>query len=148
MDANATQVGGTHYMTKFQHWDFILMLNLPYLPAQVTRYIARWKKKNGRQDLEKAYHYMNKFIEQELANHETTLMLMKNFIRDNELGTEEKSVFNMLVNYHLGDGDRLYMARDAIKRLMDTFDEVKQEQAHAAQQEIDEMFSTKENLNG
>ena len=147
MNANETQVGGTHYKTGFQHWDLVLMLGLPYLPAQVTRYLSRWKKKNGLQDLEKAYHYINKMVEQELERHEQAVALVKNFVRENQLGEEEKSVFNMLVNYQLGDGDRLFMARDAIKRLIEIEKERIAEKAHAAQQEIEEAFATKENLN-
>jgi hypothetical protein len=61
--ANETQVGGTHYAGAYQHWDLVWDLTLPYFPAQITRYVSRWNKKNGVQDLEKALHYLDKYTE-------------------------------------------------------------------------------------
>lgn len=65
MSANNKQVGGTHYAEggEVQHWDFIAMNNLSYLVGCATKYITRHRKKNGRQDLEKALHYVEKLAE-------------------------------------------------------------------------------------
>ena len=64
-DANKTQVGGTHYQAgdKPQHWDIVAMHDLDYFQGQITKYVMRWKKKNGIQDLEKAAHFLQKYIE-------------------------------------------------------------------------------------
>jgi len=64
-NANAVQVGGGHYKgTTYQHWDFVLLaLGGRYLEGNITKYIARWRKKNGLQDLQKARHYLDKLIE-------------------------------------------------------------------------------------
>lgn len=61
--ANERQVGGVHYKTKIQHWDFAASNNLDYFQGQITKYVARWKNKNGVQDLEKAAHFLQKYIE-------------------------------------------------------------------------------------
>ena len=64
--ANETQVGGAHYRAKdpaYQHWDFVVDARLGYLEGCATKYIARHHLKNGRQDLEKAQHYVQKLIE-------------------------------------------------------------------------------------
>lgn len=63
--ANDHQVGGEHYMMggDVQHWDFVTQNNLNYLEGCATKYVSRWKKKHGRQDLEKARHYVQKLIE-------------------------------------------------------------------------------------
>lgn len=61
--ANEIQVGGTHYRTGYQHWDLIINTGMAYLEAQATRYIVRWRKKDGLQDLQKALHYINKLDE-------------------------------------------------------------------------------------
>lgn len=62
--ANERQVGGAHYQGKpTQHWDFALQRDLGYLEGQITKYIARWRDKNGLQDLEKDEHYLQKLIE-------------------------------------------------------------------------------------
>lgn len=63
-NANNKQVGGQHYQSMYQHWDFVrLCLGGRYLEGCVTKYVARWRKKNGLQDLEKALHYLDKIIE-------------------------------------------------------------------------------------
>lgn len=61
--ANKTQVGGMHYVSSIQHWDFVWANNLDYFQAQITKYVSRCKKKNGVQDLEKAQHFLEKYIE-------------------------------------------------------------------------------------
>lgn len=67
MDANEFQVGGDHYAKPYQHWDFVLDCELNYLDGCSTKYISRWKDKNGLQDLRKALHYISKAIECGLA---------------------------------------------------------------------------------
>ena len=146
-DANTQQVGGTHYQSKFQHWDWVGLLNMAYLPAQVTKYLARWRKKNGLQDLKKSAHFLDKMIEVEQQKHESFLILTQNFTKMNELPAEEKAVMNMLVRYQLGDGDRLEAARAAVQRLIDMEEARLETDAKAAWREIDEQFATKENLN-
>lgn len=67
MAANDRQVAGSHYQAEIQHWDFVLANDIPYLEAQVIRYLVRWRKKGGLVDLEKAKHYLEKLIEYETA---------------------------------------------------------------------------------
>ncbi len=62
-DANAVQVGGDHYKTEIQPWDFILANNLGYLEGNIIKYVSRYKKKGGMADLLKAQHYLQKLIE-------------------------------------------------------------------------------------
>ena len=57
---NDRQVGGQHYASTYQHWDFVNDTDLGYFEAQITRYVSRSRKKNGLQDLEKAKHYVEK----------------------------------------------------------------------------------------
>ena len=63
MNANEKQVGGLHYVSSIQHWDYVAANNLDYFQGQITKYVARWKNKNGLQDLEKAKHFLEKYIE-------------------------------------------------------------------------------------
>lgn len=63
--ANERQVGGSHYGGgEIQHWDLVTMFRWNYFQAQAIRYIMRYLKKNGLQDLEKAQHYLEKLIEE------------------------------------------------------------------------------------
>lgn len=58
------QVGGNHYKSDpIEHWTYVMENNIPYMEAQIIRYVVRWRKKNGMQDLEKAKHYLEKLIE-------------------------------------------------------------------------------------
>jgi hypothetical protein len=62
--ANAIQVGGGHYQNKaIQPWDYIVSNRLGYLEGNVVKYVSRWQDKGGRQDLEKARHYLDKLLE-------------------------------------------------------------------------------------
>lgn len=67
---NSRQVGGSHYRDtasvcpqcggEVQHWDFAAKQG--YLEGCITKYITRWRHKNGIQDLEKAQHFLEKLI--------------------------------------------------------------------------------------
>lgn len=66
-DVMAKQVGGTHYKgATFQPWDIFMQYGLDPWSANVVKYILRFPKKAGKQDLEKAKHY----IEYLLANYD------------------------------------------------------------------------------
>jgi hypothetical protein len=66
--ASEVQVGGTHYkQMKIQPIEFIYENKIPYMEANVIKYICRHKYKNGLQDLEKAKHYIELLIEKEYA---------------------------------------------------------------------------------
>lgn len=64
MNANDTQVGGTHYKDKaIQPWDYIAANELGYFEGNIIKYVSRWREKAGVQDLMKAKHYLEKLIE-------------------------------------------------------------------------------------
>lgn len=69
VNANSRQVGGGHYKTEhgLEHWDVVAMFGLDYFQGQITKYVMRHRKKNGIQDLEKARHFLDKYIELERA---------------------------------------------------------------------------------
>jgi len=70
IDPNHYQVGGSHYGgVTFQHWDFVIANHLGYFEGQITKYVLRWRKKNGKQDLQKALHYLQK-LQQALATRQ------------------------------------------------------------------------------
>jgi hypothetical protein len=67
LSVNDRQVGGTHYSAPYQHWDFVIDGGLSYMEAQITRYVARHRKKNGAEDIEKAIHYAEKLSTEAIA---------------------------------------------------------------------------------
>ena len=59
------QVGGNHY-TKFkiQPVEYILKNKLGFIEGAVIKYVTRWKGKNGIEDLKKARHFLDLYIEE------------------------------------------------------------------------------------
>ena len=51
--------------------DFILDQKMDYLTANVQKYIARWRFKDGIEDLRKARWFLDKLIEQQVNNADT-----------------------------------------------------------------------------
>ena len=63
MAANDRQVGGKHFKSELQHWDWVWANELDYFQGQITKYVMRWKLKGGVEDLKKAQHFLEKYIE-------------------------------------------------------------------------------------
>ena len=63
MKANERQVAGNHYKSSIEHWDYVVANQLDYFQGQITKYVTRWKNKNGIDDLLKAQHFLEKYIE-------------------------------------------------------------------------------------
>lgn len=66
-----TQVAGSHYkeMT-IQPIEFSQRNQLNFCEANVIKYICRHRSKNGRQDLEKAKHYIDTLLSLEYPDEE------------------------------------------------------------------------------
>jgi hypothetical protein len=65
-DTDTTQVGGQHYKEagpELQHWNLVVAHRWDYFQAQIIKYVMRWKYKGGVQDLQKAKHFLEKYIE-------------------------------------------------------------------------------------
>lgn len=63
-EATSYQVGGSHYQKyRIQPVDFITQNELPFCEANVIKYVLRHADKNGKQDLEKAKHYIDLIIQ-------------------------------------------------------------------------------------
>lgn len=59
------QVGGDHYQTPEgipEHWDIAIALGWDFFQYQITKYLWRWKRKDGLTDLRKAQHFLAKYI--------------------------------------------------------------------------------------
>jgi hypothetical protein len=62
-DVGTTQIGGSHYKSEYQHWTFVLNADLDYFTGNCSKYICRWRKKGGLEDLKKGLSYLNKLAE-------------------------------------------------------------------------------------
>ena len=124
MNANDRQVGGSHYKSQFQHWDFVAYyLDNRYLEGQVTKYVSRWRKKNGLQDLEKAEHFLSKLedlyasgVIRPMRQFKRTEPAAIAFCEANELDAEETKVIVGLTGWE--GPHALTQAREALATLL------------------------------
>ena len=66
MSASNKQVGGNHYKDMvIQPFEFIEKNNLGYGVGNVIKYLCRYKRKGGIEDLKKASHYIDLLIDLE-----------------------------------------------------------------------------------
>ena len=66
MSAYDKQVGGSHYKKmKIQPSKFVIENELLFPEGNVIKYICRHKFKNGKEDLEKAIHFIEMIIERD-----------------------------------------------------------------------------------
>ena len=110
MKASEKQIGGSHYKADgIQHWDYCIETNVPNLEYAATKYIARWRKKNGLVDLQKAQHYIERRIEAlhdfkgVLRGAKRNLALFKAFCEDNQLSYEERLIIDTVMHWRRGD---------------------------------------------
>lgn len=67
--ASSQQVGGDHYREfAIQPSEFIHRNGIGFIEGNVIKYVCRHKKKNGRQDIEKAIHYLQLLLEWEYGH--------------------------------------------------------------------------------
>lgn len=60
------QVGGGHYKGfVIQPVEFITRNKIPFIEGCVIKYVSRHRTKNGRQDIEKAIHFLELLLELE-----------------------------------------------------------------------------------
>jgi len=66
--ALTSQVGGSYYKDmKIQPIEFIHANKLDFLQGNVIKYVCRHKNKNGKQDIEKAMHYLQLILDLEYS---------------------------------------------------------------------------------
>jgi len=65
----SVQVGGRHYKDmKIQPLEYALENGLGICEHAVIKYVSRWEKKGGVEDLRKARHYIDILIERAMDN--------------------------------------------------------------------------------
>jgi hypothetical protein len=101
------QVGGTHYKSVYQHWDWVIDVSLPYLEANATKYVSRWWKKGGVEDLKKALSYVGKLKVERISGKLSPRQKHKihddrsfyRFAVTNELNSQETGFCYMIMNW-------------------------------------------------
>lgn len=61
MNEQVQQVGGNHYDAPIKPWDEFKRLNVTWAQGELAKYLCRWPKKGGIQDLQKALSIVQKY---------------------------------------------------------------------------------------
>lgn len=125
MKANERQVGGDHYKNgKLEHWDLIERYGVGYLEGCATKYISRHHSKAGRQDVQKADHYVQKLLELydegvRLPRGVVPHKVIDEFAQAQGLGATERGALHMLL--HWSERCHLEAAKKDIADLLLTY---------------------------
>lgn len=95
------QVGGDHYQAEYQHWDWVIDAGLGYLDGNATKYIPRWKKKGGLNDLLKAKSYIDKMLNRYVTRlqeyiPEDIIDVTEHFISANKIEPSEANIIRRI----------------------------------------------------
>lgn len=121
--ANDMQVAGDHYRSAVQHWDMVELHGVGYLEGQATKYVTRWRKKNGVEDLRKAVHYGTKLRELHASHARcnrskgVSLTSVREFAEANDLKLEEMMICYLFFSWQ--DDSDLEMALALLNGLID-----------------------------
>ena len=131
--ANAEQIGGSHYKSKFEHWDLVEETGMGYLEANCSRYVVRWRAKDGLEGLKKAHHYARKLLEVVATgkrvnkamigtrkDNDGKLLRGAEFCQINSLTKTETDVVLRLINWQTSDHIQEIMA--LITGMIDGYD--------------------------
>lgn len=113
MGADDRQVSGEHYKSSVQHWDFaVTNFGRGYLKGQVTKYVYRWRKKNGVQDLEKALHFLQKLDEVSQPGYMLPVISAERAAELNAMSSEEALIMRLVV-------EDTQQARDTVRKVLE-----------------------------
>jgi hypothetical protein len=121
---SANERSPAHYAAEYQHWDLAVAIPMSYLAGCSTKYVARWSKKGGLDDLHKALHYLDKLIETFLPVPIARTMTRSEiqyevgrFAAANKLSIIEEEYILLLSNYRYEDD--LRTARLVLEDIID-----------------------------
>jgi len=112
------QVGGTHYQSAAQHVTFCQRNRIPWCEAAAIKYIIRHRKKNGKQDLEKAIHYLELCCFEDYLQSEVNprgmdpskfRMTLNTFFLGNMVPKAEAEAITLICSHHVKLGESTLM---------------------------------------
>lgn len=99
-----------HYDSNYEVWDFVEDLKLDFFSGNVVKYLARFTKKDGLKDLNKAIDYLSKMIKSPTKRYEIKKKNYLNTYKDyiykflcseyfmHETGEEVKSAIRLMLS--------------------------------------------------
>ena len=121
MSVNDKQVGGTHYTHQsYQHWDFAVDIagNDFYLKGCASKYVVRYKDKNGIEDLRKALHYLEKIEDKGYSSESYISDVDTLCVLDRFASQLEPKICSIVVHIYSNDINDIATAKAEIEELM------------------------------
>jgi hypothetical protein len=130
------QVGGNHYAADYQHWDWAEEIQLGAMEYAATKYITRWRRKDGLQDLKKARSYVQKLLELHLTkgrkSRDTYVRgALDKFCTQNDVTGRERDVCLQLSCWY-GETDLRRVINTITDIILDNFPEEGQAKMYSA----------------
>jgi hypothetical protein len=118
---HVAQVGGNHYAADYQHWDWVEDLEMGYLEGNATKYLVRWRSKNGLQDLKKARSYIMKLLTRHQEHGRKNRCRFKwsviaQFFEANGVPAQESALCSMIAQWT--DSQSIYNIMEGISELI------------------------------
>jgi len=118
MESEVKQVGGDHYESEFQHWDWVEDSGMGYLEGCATKYVTRWRDKGtGKEDLEKARSYVTKVLQKFQTQGRRNSEQFGRFCVVNMISDPLEIGVCLLLGGWV-DANQLYTARDMITEII------------------------------
>jgi hypothetical protein len=98
------QIGGNHYKSEYEHWDWVRDVSVGFLVGSLIKYLIRWRKKDGVDDLKKARTFLLKTIEtrnfpgapRHYRQSGTDLAYTKLYIETNNIPKQEAEIIYLV----------------------------------------------------
>lgn len=122
------QVGGSHYKTKIQHVEFCQVNKVPWCEAAAIKYVVRHRRKNGKEDIEKAIHYVEFVIAIDYARDESrpeapgSHYSIQEFISENGIPELEAEIITLIYCHSTNGEPGLHKAIKLLKKLLKDYE--------------------------
>lgn len=104
LPVKVAQEGGSHYQSELQHWDVMEKNDVEYLLATASKYVIRWRRKGGAEDLRKAISYVRrKLVETVLVRRFVSFAEITALAGQYGMGPEETRILLMLHTQNYAD---------------------------------------------
>lgn len=120
------QVGGDHYgNSDYKHWDLMCEFHVFWPEANATKYLSRWREKDGLKDLKKALSYVDKRLaicekpySMQFAGRtfQVSVLKMLKWFRGTKMDETEKALCTTLL--HWEELDELKAVRDMVANMI------------------------------
>lgn len=117
MSSLTRQVGGDHYKgMKYQPVAFASKMRFNFIQGSILKYVSRYSRKNGVEDLAKAMHFCELGVDTKPANFALpTKEEAQKYVKQNGFDKDMEELINDIANqFWIGIGDKILKIRNKV----------------------------------